>query len=128
MKLLQRKTNRHGKTATDQAAAIDLRTAATTSAVVERVLRWYPADFVLEFGAPTRCPDCGSYGMVDHVDHHRGFTANTCLACPSTWRINRDELRIEPTDSAEPFGGGILFRDVGAGTLGSFAGPLVSAN
>jgi len=129
MKLLQRKNNRHVQAANEAASTpIDLRGESNDRGDLERVLRWYPTHFVLAFGAPTRCPDCGCYGMVDHVDHRRGFTANSCLACTATWRISRSELQLAPVPSAQPHGGGILFREVGPGTLSPLAGELVSAN
>ena len=38
-------------------------------------------------GAPTRCPDCGEWGLVDHSDPHA--SANHCYLCGNEWIVTR---------------------------------------
>jgi hypothetical protein len=39
------------------------------------------------FGAPSRCPDCGDFGMVTAVDHGIGRCQNECPVCKREWAI-----------------------------------------
>jgi hypothetical protein len=73
------------------------------------------------FGAPTRCPHCRSYGLVDHVDAVAGVAKNRCPACRRTWRITRAALAahrasVAPPSNpvAAPVGDGILIRGLAA--------------
>lgn len=45
------------------------------------------------FGAPTRCHDCGGYGMVERLDDTTGVIDNRCPACSNEWRITRAAIR-----------------------------------
>jgi CheY-like chemotaxis protein len=56
--------------------------------VVERVRSKYPPGSRLHFGAPTRCPRCSEYGLVDDVDLIAGTSANHCLKCGTEWTIS----------------------------------------
>jgi len=38
-------------------------------------------------GAPTRCPSCGEWGLVDHSDPHA--SANHCYLCGTEWTLTR---------------------------------------
>ena len=38
-------------------------------------------------GAPTRCPECGEWGLVDHSD--RDAATNHCYACRHEWIVTR---------------------------------------
>lgn len=60
--------------------------------IVERVLRHYRPGTRIVFGAPTRCPDCGDYGLVERVDLVVAKADNRCLACGATWVITRRAL------------------------------------
>jgi hypothetical protein len=51
------------------------------------VLARYPDGKRPCFGAPSRCPDCGDFGMVDQVDQARGRCLNRCLVCSRQWVI-----------------------------------------
>jgi len=78
-------------------------TTATTSITdeirtVERVMARYPGRRPLTFGAPTRCPSCGEWGLVDDV---RGLAAhNHCYFCAVEWVITVRALRaVEKADA-----------------------------
>lgn len=59
---------------------------------IDAVLCRYPDGTRLSYGAPTRCPACGDYGLVEAVD--AVACSNRCLGCATTWRITRRALRI----------------------------------
>ncbi len=61
------------------------------------VLARYPAGTSISFGAPTRCPRCSDYGMVDHVDRVQGRAWNRCLRCAHEWVISVRALRAART-------------------------------
>jgi hypothetical protein len=80
MKLFQRTDRTHEASTLDD--EID---------TIERVMARYPLRRPPTFGAPTRCPECGEWGMVDQV---RGLTSwNHCYFCPATWVITVRALR-----------------------------------
>jgi CheY-like chemotaxis protein len=56
--------------------------------VVERVRGRYPRKVRINFGAPTRCPRCAEYGLVDRVDLVAGDSDHRCLECGNTWSIS----------------------------------------
>jgi CheY-like chemotaxis protein len=79
-------------TAADLAAEVD---------TVRRVQDQYKAGARLNFGAPTRCPECGDFGLVEQVDVRTGRADNRCPRCGTTWRITvRALLAVERDDSA----------------------------
>ncbi len=51
------------------------------------VLRNYPDGAHLHFGAPTRCPICGDFGLVDDVDLVEGVCSNQCASCQVEWHL-----------------------------------------
>jgi CheY-like chemotaxis protein len=55
--------------------------------VAQRVRGRYPAGARLNFGAPTRCPRCGEFGLVDEVDLTGGRSRNHCHGCDHVWAI-----------------------------------------
>lgn len=64
---------------------------AAEVAVVERIAAM--GTNVL-FGAPTRCPDCGDFALVDLVVEAVGVQENRCLRCETTWIITRRALAM----------------------------------
>jgi CheY-like chemotaxis protein len=56
--------------------------------VIERVRGQYPAGTHLNFGAPTRCPRCGDFGLVDEVDLIAGRSSHQCHGCGTDWTIS----------------------------------------
>ena len=58
---------------------------------VALVLANYTPDKLPFFGAPTRCPECRDYGMVDSVEH--GVCRNHCSICNREWTITARALR-----------------------------------
>lgn len=47
------------------------------------------------WGAPTRCPACGIYGLVEEVDRAKGTTVNRCMSqsCGERWELSRYAVR-----------------------------------
>src|SRR5688500_2972591 len=75
---------------TDHADPFDVGTDEALAAeidVVERVRARYPAGTRLNFGAPTRCPRCGDFGLVDEVDLIAGSSSHQCHSCGCGWTI-----------------------------------------
>jgi hypothetical protein len=54
---------------------------------LQAVLRNYPDGAHLHFGAPTRCPICGDFGLVDDVDLVEGVCSNQCTSCQVEWHL-----------------------------------------
>lgn len=85
--------------------------------VVRDVQRWYDGASLPVFGAPTRCPDCGNYGMTDRVDEARGIARHSCHVCGARWTLtkralgslSRSEARIT---CSQPLGTGILIQEL----------------
>ena len=69
----------------------DAAALAAEITVVERVLAQYPPGTSISFGAPTRCPTCGDFGLVEHVGN--GVCVNRCLRCAFSWRITMRALQ-----------------------------------
>jgi len=72
----------------------------------------------IHFGAPTRCPQCATYGFVEHLDLVNGVADNRCAACSSSWRITRRALSYQaaarrPVQPSHE-GSGILFQNYAA--------------
>lgn len=61
--------------------------------VVARVLAHYQEGSPPAFGAPTRCPRCADYGLVEQVDPVRRASHNRCLTCGHSWVITARALR-----------------------------------
>ncbi len=80
-------------------------------ATLVAVLAHYPAGTALHFGSPSRCPQCGDYGLVGQVAHDVGRCTNNCRVCRLDWTITRRALRahrdapVRPT----PIGRGVLY-------------------
>lgn len=73
----------------------------------------------VHFGAPTRCPHCNAYGMVDHVDQVGGTVDNHCPSCTTTWQVTRRAIALadangRDTETTRPIGNGILVRGLAA--------------
>jgi hypothetical protein len=60
---------------------------------LDAVMAQYPAGKGPFFGAPTRCPDCGDFGMIDSVDRAEGHCQNHCMVCKREWVITLGALR-----------------------------------
>jgi len=59
---------------------IDLRERAPSS----------PAPFV--FGFPTRCPECGSRGYLDHIDPFKRVQYEHCPSCSAKWELAEEAI------------------------------------
>jgi len=69
----------------------------------------------IRFGAPTRCPKCGQYGLIDEVAGDQ--QANKCLGCGARWSFSRKAVALY--ESANPsrtsqtvIGSGVLVDDI----------------
>jgi hypothetical protein len=48
-----------------------------------------------DFGFPTRCPDCGGRGYLDHIDVGRRIQYEHCPSCFAKWeRSEADVLAL----------------------------------
>jgi CheY-like chemotaxis protein len=65
--------------------------------VLAGVLSHYPAGTQLNFGAPSRCPECGNFGFVQNVNYEAGNCTTSCLSCHITWTITRRALGSQTT-------------------------------
>ncbi|MCB1006932.1 MAG: response regulator [Acidimicrobiales bacterium] len=60
------------------------------------------------FGTPTRCPQCGDFGLVDDVDAAQGRCSLHCPGCLAEWVITRRALKaagpmeVQPTVEPAP--------------------------
>ena len=79
MKLFQRKPD-------DTASRL-----ANEITTVERVMAQGTSTTPPPFGAPSRCPDCGEWGLVDVV--RAGEAVNHCYRCHAAWTITVRALR-----------------------------------
>ena len=106
MTFFRRRTDRNDRTAPAPApGAEELATLAAVRAQGGVVL----------FGAPTRCPHCGGYGLVEGVDEERGRCDNRCPGCRQRWTITTAALAAHPAAARSaaataPVGDGILVR------------------
>lgn len=48
----------------------------------------------LEFGGPTRCPNCGMLGFVESVNHLRGNCFNFCHTCRNRWVVTSRAIEL----------------------------------
>lgn len=64
----------------------------------------------LTFGAPTRCPRCANYGLVDSVNEATGRQVNHCPVCFEHWTLVREAIEAanEAAAAPDPVPGGIL--------------------
>jgi hypothetical protein len=70
--------------AEQDAARVDLENEVTE---LIAVLANYPAAKGPHFGAPSRCPQCGDFGLVTRVDQAIGRCDNRCPVCKREWVI-----------------------------------------
>jgi len=75
------------KVTNTETATTDLSTEIDT---VRRVMERSGGPRIPVFSAPTHCPDCGEWGMVDHSD--ATAFANHCYLCSAQWVITRRAL------------------------------------
>lgn len=50
------------------------------------------ASTIFEFGFPTRCPECGSRGYLDHIDPFKRVQFEHCPSCWAKWETSEEEL------------------------------------
>jgi hypothetical protein len=46
----------------------------------------------LEWGMPSRCPKCGDYGYLDHIDLVDEVMRQHCPTCWYKWTISRQQV------------------------------------
>jgi len=69
---------------------------------VRAIMRHYAPGMRLNFGAPTRCPECGDYGFVQGVNRGEGVSYNHCFGCQADWIISIEALRAYYADPQTP--------------------------
>ncbi len=47
---------------------------------------------LIRFGAPTRCPTCGEFGLIDEIAGDQ--QANKCLRCGASWAFSRKAVAL----------------------------------
>lgn len=47
---------------------------------------------ILEFGFPTRCPECGGRGYLDRVDIRHRTQFEHCPSCFARWERSEEEI------------------------------------
>jgi hypothetical protein len=102
---------RRRKTADNRAPRSDAR-IEDELAMLRAVLAHYPQGAKLFFGSPSRCPECGDYGLVVNVAHDTGRCSNNCRVCRRDWVITRRALRAHraaPAVAPKPIGRGVLY-------------------
>ena len=60
---------------------------------------------MIDFGVPTRCPECGDYACVTRVDEVRGSSWHRCPTCFATWRLSRRAIEAQSVAMAAVSGG-----------------------
>jgi hypothetical protein len=45
----------------------------------------------IEWGFPTRCPECGDYGYLDRIDVVHEIMFQHCPSCWAKWETRRSE-------------------------------------
>jgi hypothetical protein len=45
----------------------------------------------IEWGFPSRCPDCGDYGYLDRIDVVKEVMYQHCPTCWAKWETHRSE-------------------------------------
>lgn len=101
MPLFGRKNKDEGLTLA-QVQALELENEIKT---VDDVRRQMSVGEHLEFGGPTRCPNCGMLGFVESVNRTKGNSFNFCYTCRNRWVITSRAVKISltrPVDGPEP--------------------------
>ena len=44
------------------------------------------------FGYPTRCPECGSRGYLDHIDPFKRIQYEHCPSCSAKWELAEEVI------------------------------------
>lgn len=87
---------------------MDTDTLADEIALVRRVMAQSSEPRHLVFAAPTRCPECAEFGLVDEVS--LVATCNHCYLCDTQWVITRRALNAVAAEGLTPVAtGGVLF-------------------
>jgi CheY-like chemotaxis protein len=95
-------------------------------AILRAVLSHYPPGTQLFFGSPSRCPECGDYGLVGHVAHDTGRCTNSCRVCRRDWVITKRALRAhrETPVAPKPVGRGVLYEALVAAETAAAEPPI----
>lgn len=76
----------------------------------------------INFGAPTKCPNCGDFGFVESVAN--GVQSNRCMHCGQTWDFTRrglesyiEDSRAKAAEDQQAVGKGTLMQEAGLNAL-----------
>jgi CheY-like chemotaxis protein len=107
---MARRRKRNPDVEDQQSLERELETLAT-------VLAWYPPGTQLNFGSPSRCPDCGDYGLVERVSHSTGVCSNHCRVCRRDWIVTLRAIRAERNRTKTRPPAGLSARTPGIGAF-----------
>ena len=97
---------RRAKVLTESPASVGATSVEDEVAVIHRIKSW---GVTVTFGAPTRCPECGNYGLVEQVNDAAGVAHERCLSCGHTWVVTKRAVAAAKRPSAKAVeGGGVL--------------------
>ncbi|MCX7621716.1 MAG: hypothetical protein N2037_12840 [Acidimicrobiales bacterium] len=70
---------------------------------------------LIRFGAPTRCPNCGNYGLIEEIVGDE--QSNKCPNCAATWSFSRKAVAlyesVKPSTTGQKvIGSGVLVNDI----------------
>lgn len=60
--------------------------------VIDLRERAAPSSPSFAFGYPTRCPECGSRGYLDHIDPFKRIQYEHCPSCAAKWELAEDAI------------------------------------
>ena len=55
---------------------------------------------LLEWGMPSRCPACGSYGYLDRIDLVDEVMYQHCPTCYERWTISKHDIELSAARTA----------------------------
>jgi hypothetical protein len=57
---------------------------------------------LLEWGMPSRCPDCNSRGYLDRIDLVAEVIHQHCPSCWTRWIVTKEEIEVSAAPGAPP--------------------------
>jgi hypothetical protein len=57
---------------------------------------------LMEWGMPSRCPECGAYGYLDRIDLIDEVMHQHCPSCWTRWVITKQEIEVSAAQGAPP--------------------------
>jgi hypothetical protein len=76
-------------------------TAASESDTIDLRVPQLSRKDLLEWGMPSRCPACGSYGYLDRIDLVDEVMHQHCPTCFEHWTISKHDIEVSAARSAD---------------------------